>query len=371
MCGITGYWSPGREASAPLAAAMAHLIQHRGPDDAGTWLDRDAGLGLAHRRLSILDFSPAGHQPMAAPRGPYFLCFNDETYNHRALRYELEAVAGRSSGGGTRTRKRCWPNCAIGVCPGLIRLRARFSGRPAAIVYNSTASAWQHAVLGFSTRKSCVIPNGFDTTEFRPDASRRARILSEFEVPSGAVVIGIMARLHPMKEHDGFLLAAARFKQEWPNAVFVLAGEGTVPENARIAERVRNLGLEEHVRLCGRTEDVAALDAALDMGTLSFAWGEMFPNSIGEAMACGVPCVATDVGDTREIIGDTGEVVAPGDPEALCAAWLRLARLADADRRALDRRARRRIVERYGLPAVTAHYAELYRELGGKRSCAA
>jgi len=180
-----------------------------------------------------------------------------------------------------------------------------------------------------------------------------------------------MARLHPMKDHDGFLLAAARFRQEWPNAVFVLAGEGVVRENARIAERVRNLGLEEHVRLCGRREDVAALDAALDIGTLSSAWGEAFPNSIGEAMACGVPCVATDVGDTREIIGDTGEVVAPGDPEALCAAWLRLARLADGDRRALGERARRRIVERYGLPAVTARYAELYRELGGKRSCAA
>lgn len=94
MCGITGYWSPAREASASLAAAMAQRIHHRGPDDAGTWLDAGAGLALGHRRLSILDLSPAGHQPMASPCGRYALCFNGEIYNHGALRSELESAGG-------------------------------------------------------------------------------------------------------------------------------------------------------------------------------------------------------------------------------------------------------------------------------------
>lgn len=94
MCGITGYWSEARPASAPLAATMALRIQHRGPDDAGTWLDDAVGLALAHRRLSILDLSPAGHQPMVSPCGRYVLCFNGEIYNHSELRKQLDADGG-------------------------------------------------------------------------------------------------------------------------------------------------------------------------------------------------------------------------------------------------------------------------------------
>jgi asparagine synthase (glutamine-hydrolysing) len=94
MCGITGYWSASRQASESMAAAMALRIRHRGPDDAGTWVDAEAGLALAHRRLSILDLSPAGHQPMVSPCGRYVLCFNGEIYNHRELRKQLDAQGG-------------------------------------------------------------------------------------------------------------------------------------------------------------------------------------------------------------------------------------------------------------------------------------
>jgi len=92
MCGIAGFW--GASAEPAIAERMAHRIQSRGPDDAGVWTDNSAGLALAHRRLSILDLSPAGHQPMQSPCGRYVLVYNGEIYNHPELREELEREGG-------------------------------------------------------------------------------------------------------------------------------------------------------------------------------------------------------------------------------------------------------------------------------------
>ena len=93
MCGVTGYWGP-KAPDSILVERMAHLIKSRGPDDAGVWTASDTGLALAHRRLSILDLSPAGHQPMCSPCGRYTLVYNGEIYNHADLRAELEADGG-------------------------------------------------------------------------------------------------------------------------------------------------------------------------------------------------------------------------------------------------------------------------------------
>src|SRR5471030_2519593 len=95
MCGITGFWQRSNfsaDAAQAAAVKMADRIAHRGPDDAGVWVDESAGIALAHRRLSILDLSPAGHQPMVSASGRYVLAFNGEIYNHLALRAELEAA---------------------------------------------------------------------------------------------------------------------------------------------------------------------------------------------------------------------------------------------------------------------------------------
>lgn len=95
MCGFTGVLTNGRFADAPLLQRMGNAIAHRGPDDSGEWLDADAGIGLAHRRLSIVDLSPAGHQPMLSPGGRFVIAFNGEIYNHLDLRAALPSVAWR------------------------------------------------------------------------------------------------------------------------------------------------------------------------------------------------------------------------------------------------------------------------------------
>jgi asparagine synthase (glutamine-hydrolysing) len=105
MCGLTGFWAPAR-LNSPLedtARRMADTLIHRGPDDAGVWVDEHAGLALAHRRLSILDLSPAGHQPMVSASGRYVIAFNGEIYNHLALRDDLQKVgAGETAPNGWR-----------------------------------------------------------------------------------------------------------------------------------------------------------------------------------------------------------------------------------------------------------------------------
>jgi glycosyltransferase involved in cell wall biosynthesis len=163
-----------------------------------------------------------------------------------------------------------------------------------------------------------------------------------------------------MKDHANFLRAAALFAVDYPHTHFVLVGDGAEAGNAELAEQIEKLQLQSCVHLLGRRTDIAAIDSALDIASSSSSWGEAFPNVIGEAMACGVPCVATDVGDVPQIIGDTGVVVPTRDPHALAAGWGRLAALDAPARRALGLRARQRIIERYSLPAVSAQYADLY-----------
>src|SRR5262245_26065004 len=93
MCGIAGFWTPGgMDASGPaVLTRMTGAIQHRGPDDEGCWTDSEVGLALGHRRLSVIDLSPEGHQPMRSRNSRYVMAFNGEIYNFRELRAGLEA----------------------------------------------------------------------------------------------------------------------------------------------------------------------------------------------------------------------------------------------------------------------------------------
>jgi len=245
---------------------------------------------------------------------------------------------------------------------GLTLVRAilsRCSAMPERVIINSHAGRRFHEGIGYHPRRWEYIPNGYDTVMLRPDEGARNRLRAALGIDPSATVIGLPARYHPMKDHAGFLAAARQIAAD-PDAVFVLLGAGIEPANRDLVRAIEAQGLTLRLRLLGERADMSAVYPALDIATLSSAFGEGFPNALGEAMACGVPCVATDSGDAAEIIGPTGIIVPPRDPQALAEGWRRMITLGHEGRRALGLTARARIVENYDLDRVVQRFEALY-----------
>jgi glycosyltransferase involved in cell wall biosynthesis len=240
----------------------------------------------------------------------------------------------------------------------VLQLCARLSSIPSAIVYNSHVARRQYAALGFNDDRAQVIPNGFDMEKFRPDAGARARLVSAFGIDADKPVIAMIARLHPMKSQETLITAFRTVLNRGLSAHLLLVGEGMESPPASIRELIATLP-EGSVTLSDHRTDTESWLAGVDIFALSSRWGEAFPNVLGEAMAAGVPCATTNVGDSAIIIGDTGAVAPPGDASALAEALLRLLRLSPEARKALGAAARERVAEHYALDAVRAQYADL------------
>ncbi|MDR3670272.1 MAG: glycosyltransferase [Holophaga sp.] len=210
------------------------------------------------------------------------------------------------------------------------------------VIFNSQAGRLSHQATGLRARNTLVIPNGFDTDRFRPDPEAGARQRQAWGVPAGAPLVGIVGRLAPVKDHPTFLRAAAWISRARPEVRFVCAGAGPADYAARMQDQARTLGLADRVLWPGHSDAMAGVYNALTLLILS-STEEGFPNAIGEAMACGVPCVSTRVGDADLLIGETGLVTDPRDPEALAQAALRLLEESGPERRARSRAAEQRI----------------------------
>jgi glycosyltransferase involved in cell wall biosynthesis len=243
----------------------------------------------------------------------------------------------------------------------LIRLSARFSRRTLRIIYTSRESADRHEALGFAPEKTVVIPNGFDCDLFKPSQSARAALRRQLNAGADTLLIGLIGRFHPMKDHATFLRAASMICDANHDIQFVLAGRGTDRTNAEIGDLVNRFGLNGRVHLLGERDDIPEVTAALDIATSS-SISESFPLVIGEAMACGVSCVVTDVGHSAAIVGATGLVVPPRDPAALAASWRRLVDAGGAVRSKLGTAARQRIIENFSLRQVIRRYEAAYDE---------
>jgi glycosyltransferase involved in cell wall biosynthesis len=236
---------------------------------------------------------------------------------------------------------------------------------PARIICCADAALESHAALGYAREKMSVIPNGFDLEAFRPDPVARGEVRATLGVDDSIPLIGMCGRFDLQKDHHNFLAAAGLLRALLPDAQFVLWGKGVDLENPHLSAWIAEEGLGQAVHLLGFRTDSPRLNAALDVATLSAAYGEAFPNVVGEAMACAVPCVVTGVGDAAYIVGETGRVVPPGSPEALAAAWAELLSLPAAERKALGTAARKRVENLFSLEKMGAAYAQLYRDIIG------
>lgn len=294
--------SPGRACSALWE--LRKLVQRLRPDVIQGWLYHGDLMATVAHRLS----------PGAARRR---LFWNIRASNMDATRY------GR-----------------------VVRAGALLSRWPDVVISNSEAGARFHSAHGYCPRRCVVIPNGVDVQQFRPDPEVRRRVRAELGLGAGVVAIHV-ARVDPMKDHQTCIAALAKT----PSVTGILVGAGT-----------EHLAVPANVRALGARREMEQLYAAADLVVSSSAFGEGFSNALAEGMSAGLVPIATDVGDSATVIGDTGRVVAAGDPCALAEAIRAEAGFSPEQRRSRGLLARSRIVERFSLARMVRAYAQLYQE---------
>ena len=252
--------------------------------------------------------------------------------------------------------------CVVGI-------NARLSKwLPAGILSCSSVARDVHVAVGYKGEKISVIPNGFDLAKFKPDSAARVSVREELGLPRDTPLIGVVGRDDPQKNHVGFLYAAALLRSRSPGVHFVFVGGGMDGANFRLEAAAAEVGVDGVTHFLGRRDDMPRLMASFDVLASSSSFGEAFPNVLGEAMACAVPCVVTDVGDSAFIVGETGHVVAVGDMPALAAGIEQMLALMPTERSALGDRARERVRRLFDIHDVARRYEDYYMRLAGTGS---
>lgn len=244
------------------------------------------------------------------------------------------------------------------------RLLAR---RPRAVIYNSLTGRQWHLRRGFPEEGGTVIVNGIDTERFVPDRSSGRALRRQWGGGEGELLVGLAGRLSPMKDHSTFLRAAARVAEKVPAARFVSIGGGPEKRAAELRREARRLGLESRLIWAGEVREMPSAYNALDLLVSSSAYGEGFSNVLAEAMACGLPVVATDCGDAARILGRHGTVVPPRRPEALASAVAEALEAEPEAREEQGRAARRRVVEEFSVERMVERTEALLAGIVGER----
>lgn len=233
----------------------------------------------------------------------------------------------------------------------LLRVAAALSRRVDLVVFNSEAGLRAYAAMGFRARRMLMVPNGFDLDRFHPDPAAGAAQRASWGVPPGAPLVGLVGRLAPVKGHSVFLRAAAKVAARMPEARFACIGGGDGAFREALQAEAAALGLADRILWPGPCGDMPAAYNALSALALA-SWDEGFPNVLGEAMACGIPCAATRAGDAERLLGGAGPTVAPGDAEGLADALLELLSEDAAARAARGAASRARIQAQFPSEAL-------------------
>ena len=236
----------------------------------------------------------------------------------------------------------------------VIRLNAFLSSKAMLIIYNSMISIQQHANLGFSKKNSIYIPNGFDTKKFSNNSSVRLAIRDDLNIGSNSIVIGSIARFHPMKNHKMIVGAAYILLNKGYDIHFVFVGRGVSHNSLCIEDKHA-----KNFHFFGEITDVSNIINAMDVYISSSSWGEGFPNVIGEAMASQVPCVVTDVGESYSIVGDTGFLISINNTGELVSSVVQMS--LDCKKRViLGKQARERVVRNFSIEYIADKYEDIY-----------
>jgi glycosyltransferase involved in cell wall biosynthesis len=281
----------------------------------------------------------------------------DVLHGYMGVANELATVFARLHG-----RKSAWglraSNMDLSKYDGLaratFRLGAWCSRFADVIIVNSEAGREYYTSSGYRADAMHVVPNGIDCLRFQPDAAARVRVRAEWGIGQQERLVGLVARLDPMKDHETFLRAAALVATEHPDVRFVCVGGGPAHLLERYRAMAAELEMDDKLVWAGVQTDMAAIYNAIDIVTLSSAFGEGFPNAVAEAMATEKLCAVTNVGDAALIVGDSGIAVPPRDPRALADAIRQLLMLDDEQARSMQRRARHRILDKFSTQQLGA-----------------
>lgn len=243
----------------------------------------------------------------------------------------------------------------------IVKLLAYLSAWPDLVIANAEIVRTSHEEMGYRPKRWVHLPNGFDINRFRPSPERSRAFRESLGISEDMLVIGMVARYQPRKDFDGLLAAFALIMNSKPELRLILVGSGTNSQNTLLVEQVNRYGVGDRVHLLGERSDVERILPGLDLFVLA-SFGEGFPNVVGEAMACGVPCVMTDVGNAAELLGQTGCVVPINDAAALARAIENML-AEDSFRIQRAAAARARIEQYYSIADIARQYEVLYESM--------
>ncbi len=244
-----------------------------------------------------------------------------------------------------------------------IKLTALLSSWVETVMFSAAKGKKQHLSLGYNPSNAVAISDNFDISKYKPVSNPQFNLRQSLNLAKDSILIGSVARYHPMKDHANLINAAAKLIEDYPKVHFILIGPNVDDRNSALSNQIKSLNIGEQIHLLGERQDIPEIMTSLDIFTTSSAYGESFPNVLGEAMSCQIPCVATDIGDSEAIVADTGIVVPPKDPQALAKAWRKLIVLGKDERHQLGIKARKHIKTNFnvdGLNSFVKKYESIY-----------
>lgn len=230
---------------------------------------------------------------------------------------------------------------------------------PHTIVCVAEAARHAHARIGYDAARMIVVGNGFDFSRLVATQEQKNQLRAQCGFGPQDIVIGILGRFNADKDHAGFVRAAGQLARSHDRLRFLMVGKNLDQDNRELMQWIGETGHAERFVLLGERSDVPVCLAAMDIFCLS-SRTEAFPNALGEAMAMGLPCVSTDVGDVAAVMADTGVLVPKMDPGALAKGVAQLLAMATDDRALLGRSARARIHERFSMERTRMHFEDIY-----------
>lgn len=233
---------------------------------------------------------------------------------------------------------------------------------PHSIVSNSSVAAQKHIQSGYSAKKMHVIHNGYDPEQYAPQKNRDfLKQLTNKTIPEDALIIGTLARYHHDKDYLTLIRAIDAICELHPKAYFVFCGQGCNETNEHLNKHLSSLRYKENVLLINGTDKVPTYLNTLDIFVLS-SKTESFPNSLAEAMLCGLPCIATDVGEVREMVGNAGIIIPSQNSQELITACLTLITQSKEQRTQLEHLARNRIKQSYSIENNIKKFDTIYQQ---------